>query len=329
MLKKSQIFTIAACSAAAVLLTGVLVAGMAGDGFSFGKEEAGPGNCQNREDLSLDGEKLAAVEVSWVAGPVTIGKSPDGDIHIIESARREITQEDAMQVTLGGGKLTVRWDGQWFRRWINWNLFGSGHKALEVQLPAPAEGELVDMKISNTSGDIKAEGFSGNEMHFSSTSGDILLKAVSAQEKFQASTVSGDMTFEEASCGELEASTTSGSMTFEGITAETLGLNTTSGDCKFTGGAQAVHANTVSGEIWVELSRRPDEVEMDSVSGDVWLGIPENDGFIADYSSVSGDFETEFGEPGGGKSGKLRYGAGGAEFGFHTTSGSMSIFRTH
>lgn len=328
-LKKSQIFTIVTFSTAALLLTGILVIGMNTDGFRFGEimnEAMGFHNAEKVE-LSQD-EAVEEVEINWVAGPVTVGKSPDNNIYVTESAYREIGEEDAMKVSFSGGKLTVRWDGQWFRRWVNWSIFnfGRGDKALEVLIP---ESESVDMSVSNTSGGVRVEGFAGKGMSFSSTSGDLLLAGLTVEKDLNASTVSGDIIMDGVAGGELNISTTSGSLKMEGMTAESLNISTTSGESAYSGGAKEIHGSTVSGEMDFALTECPAQAALESVSGDVTLGLPENDGFTAIYSSVSGEFESDFPTTGdkGKHNGTVSYGTGSAKLKFSTTSGEMEITR--
>lgn len=330
-MKKSQIFTIVAGSIAAILLTGVLIIGLQTDGFTTGIA-AGPDGPkhQNQVDIALDADEvLEEVEVSWVAGQVELGRSQDEDIHIIESAHREIGEEDQMQASFSGGKLSVRWDGKWFRKWINWGIFNFGNSGKDLQILLPESSGLLNMQVSNTSGEILAQGFSAGDMAFSSTSGDLILRELQAAEGLALSTVSGDMELENIVCGELAASTTSGEMELKGLQADSAAVSTTSGDFQCEGTVNEIHASTVSGEVDFELANRPVEVEMESVSGGLALGIPRNEGFIASFSSVSGEFETDFGEASGKKSGSVRYGSGGAEFDFNTTSGDMKIYQTN
>lgn len=329
-MKKSQIFTIVTFSVAALLLTGVLVVGLNTDGFHFGKWAEEPMGFHNAEKIELTGdEAVELVDISWVEGPVTVGRSPDGNIYLTESAHREIGEEDAMSASFSGGKLTVRWDGQWFRRWINWSIFNFGSSAKELEVLIPGDGALDGISISNTSGDVTVEGFSGEEMNFSSTSGDLRLKGLAVEKQLNTSTVSGDIVLDGVRAGELNASTTSGELEMEAMEAEKLNISTTSGECVYSGGAKELHASTVSGEMEFALTECPAQAELESVSGDVTLALPDNDGFTANYSSVSGEFESEFPTTGskGKHDGTAVYGTGSAKLRFSTTSGEMEINR--
>ncbi|MDD6847516.1 MAG: DUF4097 family beta strand repeat-containing protein [Oscillospiraceae bacterium] len=67
-----------------------------------------------------------------------------------------------------------------------------------------------------------------------------------------------------------------------------------------------------------------DDIDMESVSGNVNITIPEKiGGFTADYDTVSGDFSTDFSVKTIGNS--HTYGDGSAEFDFETVSGDIKI----
>ncbi len=330
-LKKSQLFTIIASAIAALLLTAVLLIGLRSDGFHLGGTDPAAMSFHNEEVIPLgQDEALELVDVSWVSGPVVLGKSPDNSIHVTERASREIGQENAMKVAFSGGKLTVRWDGQWFRKWINWSIFNFGRNDKSLEVLLPGDGSLTGLSVSNTSGDITMEGFSAEELNVSSTSGDLHLTGLSAAQSCNVSTVSGDVSMDGITAGDLNASTTSGSMDLGGMTSQVLHISTTSGDCQYIGTAQELSASTVSGELLAGLTQCPAQAAMESVSGSVELGLPENDGFTAVYSSVSGDFQSDFPTTGsaGKRDGTVVYGTGSAKLRFSTTSGEITISRT-
>ena len=66
-------------------------------------------------------------------------------------------------------------------------------------------------------------------------------------------------------------------------------------------------------------------VDIGTVSGGITLGLPENDGFNARYSSVSGRFNSEFPVEMSGKHGI--YKNGDIEISLGTVSGGIKIVR--
>lgn len=78
------------------------------------------------------------------------------------------------------------------------------------------------------------------------------------------------------------------------MTAEQVWFYSTSGTLNFSGGAEKLRLETTSGNMNVQLSKAPDHIEFDSVSGNLELTFPEGRGFEVDWDTVSGDFDCEF-----------------------------------
>ena len=324
-LKKSQIFTITACGIAAVLLTGVLAAGLSGVGPNP-QGAGGVRGCTNQKDIEIEEDEMTGLEVKWLDGPVTVGLSPDEKVHVVERTYKPLSEGERMEVSLSSGKLSVRWDGQWFRRWINIGWFGKLNKELEVLLPQRVAENLEEIKVENTSDYLAVTDCGAEKLEVSSVSGSVSVDQCMA-EQLQASTVSGELVLTGVRGTEkLSANTTSGEVSVKGGYAQELEITTVSGGVLYEGEAEKLHASTVSGTMRVNAKNCPEEAHMESVSGDLYLGLPENAGFTAEYSSVSGEFATDFPcEKTGG--GKARYGSGGAEIRMSTTSGGMTVER--
>ena len=328
-LKKRHIFTIAACAIAAVFFTLVLAIGLTSNLAEVMPDKNQVRSHENAVVLDPEDEKLEEIDISWLTGPVTVGMSTDGKIHVTERSAKELSESDQMKVTLGAGALKIQWDHQWFRRFFNVNLgwFGQRDKELEVLLPRELAGELVTMAVSNTSGEMSVAGCKAETMNLSSVSGQLSVNSCSAEE-LALNNVSGDVSLNEVSATEkITVSTVSGGMELSGVDAEALDLDTVSGGCKLSGSARNLHVSTISGDIFASLTAEPLDVDMDSVSGGLALELPPASNFTAEHDSVSGSFKCDFAtEDLGG--GRVRCGSGsGAEIRMNTTSGGMEIKR--
>lgn len=331
-LKKSQIFTIVTCGLAAVLLTMVLAAGLNSDHFGFGlRGESAPRTQGSSQALDPQEENIDSLEIKWLDGPVTVGLSPDGLIHITERSAKQLDEGHRMDVSVKSGKLSVRWDNQWFRRWFNVNLgwlWGQTDKELEVLLPAGLAGDLEELRVENTSDTLQIADCHAQRAEASTVSGRLTLQSCTGEEGLNLSTVSGDVVLAGGSGGEaVHISTVSGAVEAQAVACrEELSISTVSGCCRYQGTARVLHLDTVSGEMEAALDSCPDEAALDSVSGGLRLELPEGAGFVADYSSLSGDFDTDFPVEKGGD-GKARCGSGGGAIRMSTTSGNMGIYR--
>ena len=323
-LKKSHIFVIVTFSAAAVLLTLVLIAGMNAPPY----EPAGPGNRshENAKVLSPEEFPIDSLDISWLSGPVTVGVSTDGQIHVTERSSEKLDEGSRMKLEADSGTLKIRWDGQWFRRFFNvgFGWFGVKDKELEVLLPGDTARALASAEVSNTSGALEVSGCRAEKLSVSTVSGELTLSACSAEE-LVADSVSGSITLADISASEaMTVNTVSGGMELTGVSAGKLSLDTVSGACSLLGDARDPGANTISGDVTARLSSQPETVDMDSVSGALRLELPAGSGFTVAHDSVSGGFKCAFPtEDLGGH--RLRCGSGGADIQMNTTSGSMDI----
>ncbi len=135
-------------------------------------------------------------------------------------------------------------------------------------------------------------------------------------------TVSAELFIEEdVMCRELDIDGVSGKMDISSLTADRVDIDTVSGNINITGEIGELKVSGVSAKVNLELDSTPKNINMDTVSGDVILGLPEGASFEAELDSVSGDIYL-----GGKKVGTYcKEGSGGAEFDFNTVSGDIKI----
>ena len=110
-------------------------------------------------------------------------------------------------------------------------------------------------------------------------------------EEVDIQTASAQVTIQDLTAGSLELNGVSGTTRLLGCQARELSVEGVSGKTELQGKFGSVDVVTVSGECTVdEMSR---EVELESVSGDMTLVIPEGSGFTARWDSVSGDLRSD------------------------------------
>jgi hypothetical protein len=157
--------------------------------------------------------------------------------------------------------------------WVSIN--GGGYSSLSVYT-ASGEAQVLDakaeiMKIVTASGRVTAAGIEADVCDIDTASGDIIVEGVCKRE--------------------LIANTLSGSVEFAG-TAEAVEADTMSGSIKAeVAGLGEFDANTASGDISLRCTdaKNLETVGVDTTSGGVRIGLPENGGFTLDFDSVSGD----------------------------------------
>lgn len=122
---------------------------------------------------------------------------------------------------------------------------------------------------------------------------------------------------------ELASSTASGTHTFTNCQVGTLKMETVSGDLNFTGTLEKLDFNGVSAQLDLALTNAPKSIELESVSGDLNLTLPESCGFMVDQDTVSGRFSSEL--PTTEQNGKIVYADGHCEIEVEGVSASVHI----
>ena len=121
--------------------------------------------------------------------------------------------------------------------------------------------------------------------------GESTLKSITVE------TVSANVELMGGSADTLAVSTTSGGITGPGLPAREYDFGTVSGDISLTAlpaGSSAIDCETVSGEVRISCTAHPDEIDFNSVSGNLRLTLPKGScRYTLDFSTVSGDRDTE------------------------------------
>ena len=122
---------------------------------------------------------------------------------------------------------------------------------------------------------------------------------------------------------EVESSTASGTNIFTNCQVGTMKMETVSGDLNFTGTLEKLDFNGVSAQLDLALTNAPKSIELESVSGDLNLTLPESCGFTVDKDTVSGRVSSEL--PTTEQNGKIVYADGHCEIEVEGVSASVHI----
>ena len=79
-----------------------------------------------------------------------------------------------------------------------------------------------------------------------------------------------------------------------GWVCDSLELDTASGDVTFSGSLNGLDFEAASASFTGVLENVPDQVKMDSMSGDLTLTLPEGAGFTVSLDAMSSDFSSDF-----------------------------------
>lgn len=286
-MKASAVVRIVIWSLAALILTGILVAGIALRGFwgksgDFSIVISGT-TYADADSYKIGGgsvtEPINAVEVDWVSGKIEISVY-DGET--TEISENEISDEDyKLRYRVENGRLTVHSEKSGF----SFGIIGRPKKELTIKIPRAYAENLKEIKISSTSADTNLNGLTVSES--------------------------------------AEIDTVSGRVTAENLNTASLECDTVSGDIKASGAIESFDLDSTSGSAQISTSVPLKKFETDTVSGDVTVTLPENSGFTLEFDTVSGDLNCEL--PMTNKNGKHICNDGSAEFEADSTSGDFTI----
>ncbi len=268
--------------------------------------------------------QVSKLDIQWVNGPVEIVPWEGQWVNVTEYAQHPLNESQQLELTVtDGGTMRIRWTKD-KSFWKGLRL----SKYLLVQVPAGSGLEKI--KVENVSGGVRAESLQGEDFSLSTTSGQVEALGLRA-EKLKLASVSGGMHGENLQAGLLEAGTTSGKVELYGFGCQRLKASTVSGAIYLYGNGESLQAKSGSGKVTLQTEPVTERIRLESLSGRVTLllpqGFPGEQGFRADFDTMSGSFSSGFPVGGmlGGKSGQAVYGQGEMKIHLHTLSGKMEI----
>lgn len=264
-------------------------------GYSYSNESS---YTKGGGEISAD---IDTIEVNWISGSINVSKYEGDKIIISESANKSLDDDELLRYKVVDGNLIIQYAKS--SRSFNFLLNNIPSKSLELKIPASIAESLIELEIDSVSANIYLSDITSNEFNIDNVSG-----------RTEVSNITG---------GNCNISSVSGSIKYNNAMLNTLDVETISGNVYFNGAAFYIDSETVSGKITMDLLNTPKEFESESVSGNVSITIPENDGFTAKYDTVSGDFNSNFSTQHSKHS--VIYKNGGASFNFDSVSGDFTI----
>lgn len=217
---------------------------------------------------------------------VTTADEPKTTVEVVVLGRRGQDALDDIEITMDerSGRHVVRVEQRDRFRWGPIQITWGGDFECRITCPpgtdldlsgastsVRVDGELGEVSARTASGDIRLHGAVG-PLQVKTASGDVFIGVVGGQGAI--ATVSGDVGIERIDAT-LTARAVSGDITIGSIAAE-VGISTTSGD--------------------VDLKAVLDgDVRVQTVSGDVRVGVARGTRVWVDAASVSGRLESELG----------------------------------
>ena len=123
---------------------------------------------------------------------------------------------------------------------------------------------------------------------------------------------------------EMEVNAASGVCNFTNCTVNRLDVETASGDVTFDGVLNHLDFEAMSANCHLILDNEPINIDVESMSGDLVLELPEDAGFLVNIDALSGDFSTDFFDTEL-KNGKHMHGSGNCRINLSALSGDVTV----
>lgn len=255
-------------------------------------------------DGKINVDDIRSIDLDWISGKIKIEEYSGSNIEFYEENSSNLKEDDKMRYMVDGGKLKIKFK----KPYMGFGFQKSLNKTLVVRIPISMEDGLTELKIDNVSSSVNIEALITNTLTLDSVSGEISIKNLIAKE--------------------LDIKTVSGTVNIS-AKAEILNVETVSGTVNAvidSDSIEKVNIESVSADASLDLGSCPEDLDMESVSGSVHITIPENNGFVARYDSISGKFKCDFAVSITKKEAVYKEGnAGNSKLRINTVSGNINI----
>lgn len=221
-------------------------------------EDIGSYNIGGRIITEQEEKLIYKIDIEWKAGDILIKVGDYDDITVYCLAIG--TQHSSIN-RIKNNVLEIKYCSHEF------HLGGAKKKDIEIHVPKELL-VLKEIEIENHSGKIEIEEITIDNISVEMTSGEVYLKNVTAKN--------------------IDIEAVSSDCVIENVNSEKIEIDSTSGDNSLSGSFEDILIESVSGDNVIKSTICPSRINIDSVTGDTLIQIPENDGFEVRYDIVTG-----------------------------------------
>lgn len=245
-------------------------------------------------------DEVSSIKIDWINGNIEVVEADVETFTVYEESNRELKEEEKLRLLAKDGVLDIKYSAPRLKL-SNLDL----SKTLYVQIPKSDSKNIQLIDIEAVSAGINIKNITSAQIDIESVSGKIVLDTLETP-ICNISSVSGAIDILTNKIANLDMKCVSGK-------AKVANSEITDFSCEI-----------VSGDIDFTSTIMPAEIYVDGVSSRVNLKLPENSGFRVDYSTVSGEFSSNFATTAESK-GKHTYGDGKVLIKVETISGNLII----
>lgn len=263
--RKLSVIQIILWAALALFLTGLLVFGISGGGWTWNSQMS----VQKQETSALGG--IEKIKMDFSSENLTITPTDGSEIRIVETCNRNLREAEKFTANRDGSTLAIA-QGQ---KRISFSFFGmSLNRKVELFIPRSFAG---DMEIDLNSGNI----------FFSDAAAFRNLNCSLDSGNFEAAGI------EIANSASIQ--TDSGNVKVSSLTAHNYSIRVTSGNIRLDNLGGSGEIKGTSGNIRIGNLAITDYSDVRTTSGNIELGLPKDLSFEFKGYSSSGNINTDFG----------------------------------
>lgn len=284
-MKTNAIIRIILFSLAIVILVGILLAGIGLKMYSV--------------DFSFRGDSDRAIQDGTISSQGNVPASQIRDIEIDWVA----------------GSITIAADGNSDQ--ISFCEYGNDDP--DHQMVWKQEGDTLSIQYE------KSKVYVGVQV--GSPAKDLVITVPTGWEcdSLELDAASAEVDVKDLTIREVDFDGASGICSFENCVVTELDMDTASGDITFSGEVTGVTVSAMSAACDLHLTNVPRQIDLDTMSGDLELTLPQDCGFTVSNDALSGEFVSDFETTS--SNGHHVHGDGRCRINIDSMSGNVSIYK--
>lgn len=235
----------------------------------------------------IEASKIKNIDIDWIDGNVFVDYSEDSNIRFYEAYSKDIKDEFKMHYNVLGNTLYIK-----FAKATKNLIYDGGRKNLYIRIPNTITLNTFECNMVSSSTTVKA--LKADTIHIHSVSGTIDCYNFESDD-IKLTSSSGTIYAKNVTSALFSIETTSGKANLENIKSSLINLETTSGNIISTNlETEKINTESTSSSIILRFKSSPNNILVDTISGDTYLYLPHDMKFMLNYDTVSGNFNHSF-----------------------------------
>lgn len=242
--------------------------------------------------FTYDASQIKKVYITWVGGEIDIVAS-EADMLSVSENSEGLADDAKMHYYINGEKLIIHYSKALYREEVD-----TAKKHLRIEIP-----EGIELDIDSVNADIRMSEMALGSMKLTNVSGVVTLSSLV--------------------CNEVKIENVDGSVSANEIVADKFSANGVAGSISVPKiVANKIEVKTVSGLTDIGIAKES-EVTISGMSGDIKLAINDENGAIIEFSTMSGQFNSDKQHTTNKKT--HIFGNGGSQIDVETISGNLHV----